>query len=130
MSISPAVNGNGWTAPDRVHDIHAAGQDAVVPEHLEPTNLESTNPEPTNPSAHLLSEGSQVSLTRPAATHVATKDSPQCSASMHSASSVEVSSADVSSQLANADGKQQNTCLLYTSPSPRDATLSRMPSSA
>ena len=24
----------------------------------------------------------------------------------------------------------QNTCLLYTSPSPRDATLSRMPSSA
>ena len=23
-----------------------------------------------------------------------------------------------------------NTCLLYTSPSPRDATLSRMPSSA
>ena len=25
---------------------------------------------------------------------------------------------------------QQNTCLLYTSPSPRDATLSRMPSSA
>ena len=26
--------------------------------------------------------------------------------------------------------KQQSTCLLYTSPSPRDATLSRMPSSA
>ena len=25
---------------------------------------------------------------------------------------------------------QTNTCLLYTSPSPRDATLSRMPSSA
>ena len=25
---------------------------------------------------------------------------------------------------------QQLTCLLYTSPSPRDATLSRMPSSA
>ena len=25
---------------------------------------------------------------------------------------------------------EQNTCLLYTSPSPRDATLSRMPSSA
>ena len=24
----------------------------------------------------------------------------------------------------------ENTCLLYTSPSPRDATLSRMPSSA
>ena len=24
----------------------------------------------------------------------------------------------------------KNTCLLYTSPSPRDATLSRMPSSA
>ena len=26
--------------------------------------------------------------------------------------------------------KEFNTCLLYTSPSPRDATLSRMPSSA
>ena len=26
--------------------------------------------------------------------------------------------------------KQENICLLYTSPSPRDATLSRMPSSA
>ena len=29
-----------------------------------------------------------------------------------------------------ADGKKVYTCLLYTSPSPRDATLSRMPSSA
>ena len=28
------------------------------------------------------------------------------------------------------DIDQQNSCLLYTSPSPRDATLSRMPSSA
>ena len=28
------------------------------------------------------------------------------------------------------EGKQRYTCLLYTSPSPRDATLSRMPSSA
>ena len=28
------------------------------------------------------------------------------------------------------DGKISATCLLYTSPSPRDATLSRMPSSA
>ena len=27
-------------------------------------------------------------------------------------------------------GQQGKTCLLYTSPSPRDATLSRMPSSA
>ena len=26
--------------------------------------------------------------------------------------------------------KEENSCLLYTSPSPRDATLSRMPSSA
>ena len=29
-----------------------------------------------------------------------------------------------------ADGVLVNLCLLYTSPSPRDATLSRMPSSA
>ena len=28
------------------------------------------------------------------------------------------------------DGKKKDDCLLYTSPSPRDATLSRMPSSA
>ena len=28
------------------------------------------------------------------------------------------------------DGIWRSTCLLYTSPSPRDATLSRMPSSA
>ena len=27
-------------------------------------------------------------------------------------------------------GSEQNTCLLYTSPSPRDRTRSRMPSSA
>ena len=27
-------------------------------------------------------------------------------------------------------GRSERTCLLYTSPSPRDATLSRMPSSA
>ena len=30
----------------------------------------------------------------------------------------------------NSDGTLHNICLLYTSPSPRDATLSRMPSSA
>ena len=29
-----------------------------------------------------------------------------------------------------ADVEQEEACLLYTSPSPRDATLSRMPSSA
>ena len=28
------------------------------------------------------------------------------------------------------DSDEKETCLLYTSPSPRDATLSRMPSSA
>ena len=30
----------------------------------------------------------------------------------------------------NSDGPCINTCLLYTSPSPRDRSLSRMPSSA
>ena len=30
----------------------------------------------------------------------------------------------------NSAGEQHHNCLLYTSPSPRDATLSRMPSSA
>ena len=32
--------------------------------------------------------------------------------------------------LASMRGEDPNACLLYTSPSPRDATLSRMPSSA
>ena len=32
--------------------------------------------------------------------------------------------------IANLNTKKDNGCLLYTSPSPRDATLSRMPSSA
>ena len=33
-------------------------------------------------------------------------------------------------KLGIADPEESDTCLLYTSPSPRDATLSRMPSSA
>ena len=33
-------------------------------------------------------------------------------------------------KLTNEYKQPPNTCLLYTSPSPRDATLSRMPSSA
>ena len=32
--------------------------------------------------------------------------------------------------IADLDSNMENDCLLYTSPSPRDATLSRMPSSA
>ena len=32
--------------------------------------------------------------------------------------------------LPSNNGRNHNNCLLYTSPSPRDATLSRMPSSA
>ena len=35
-----------------------------------------------------------------------------------------------SAEVKLATTKDVNTCLLYTSPSPRDATLSRMPSSA
>ena len=34
------------------------------------------------------------------------------------------------STLPTVEGVTRETCLLYTSPSPRDATLSRMPSSA
>ena len=33
-------------------------------------------------------------------------------------------------EVANAGVERLQNCLLYTSPSPRDATLSRMPSSA
>ena len=37
---------------------------------------------------------------------------------------------EVSSQTSDIAGDGTTTCLLYTCPSPRDATLSRMPSSA
>ena len=37
--------------------------------------------------------------------------------------------AEIKSQIEHSNGKMK-ICLLYTSPSPRDATLSRMPSSA
>ena len=38
--------------------------------------------------------------------------------------------ANIAATEARAEQSQLNYCLLYTSPSPRDATLSRMPSSA
>ena len=38
--------------------------------------------------------------------------------------------AELSVQLKYSNGEPVINCLLYTSPSPRDATLSRMPSSA
>ena len=41
-----------------------------------------------------------------------------------------VSSASVAVQVGSLDNPEDRHCLLYTSPSPRDATLSRMPSSA
>ena len=37
---------------------------------------------------------------------------------------------EVTNQPPSLDGANLYRCLLYTSPSPRDATLSRMPSSA
>ena len=37
---------------------------------------------------------------------------------------------EFSSKFPQVDVRLHNVCLLYTSPSPRDATLSRMPSSA
>ena len=40
-----------------------------------------------------------------------------------------VSARDIAEELQDK-GVKRNICLLYTSPSPRDATLSRMPSSA
>ena len=42
----------------------------------------------------------------------------------------EVDTQKISSTQTEIDEKLKNICLLYTSPSPRDATLSRMPSSA
>ena len=38
--------------------------------------------------------------------------------------------ADVANRIAPVGSVRTSACLLYTSPSPRDATLSRMPSSA
>ena len=40
------------------------------------------------------------------------------------------SRAEAPSEAGEAQGAASDACLLYTSPSPRDATLSRMPSSA
>ena len=45
-------------------------------------------------------------------------------------SSLEESIADFGNETSQTISNQINRCLLYTSPSPRDATLSRMPSSA
>ena len=45
----------------------------------------------------------------------------------HNTGSVDLISGEF---LSNSAGKNTGSCLLYTSPSPRDATLSRMPSSA
>ena len=42
----------------------------------------------------------------------------------------EMNEADLSGRLATVLEEIRDVCLLYTSPSPRDATLSRMPSSA
>ena len=44
--------------------------------------------------------------------------------------SIETMGAMLASDGVTAYWAHPNTCLLYTSPSPRDATLSRMPSSA
>ena len=63
-----------------------------------------------------------MSLRRPA------KDQPE--SFEFNASSLEAANVIVAKY---PEGKQQSAvmaCLLYTSPSPRDATLSRMPSSA
>ena len=43
---------------------------------------------------------------------------------------MEVARADQAFEASEAEAMLQQLCLLYTSPSPRDATLSRMPSSA
>ena len=45
-------------------------------------------------------------------------------------SASKVTSDEINVALAAAEKTEANICLLYTSPSPRDATLSRMPSSA
>ena len=55
----------------------------------------------------------------------------ECGSSRHSSrQSVVVVVVVVESRQQTADREQQYDCLLYTSPSPRDRTRSRMPSSA
>ena len=43
---------------------------------------------------------------------------------------IEVSGRLNGAEIARTEWYREGSCLLYTSPSPRDATLSRMPSSA
>ena len=62
-------------------------------------------------------------------------DAPQCSFSMAVSNilkilEVKYQSVDVLKDQKIREGIKIYSCLLYTSPSPRDATLSRMPSSA
>ena len=51
-------------------------------------------------------------------------------AQVTSTTSIELHKVYAGSTNAALSGAVRRTCLLYTSPSPRDATLSRMPSSA
>ena len=55
--------------------------------------------------------------------------SNRCKKILEAANDLEVSRVLLDKAL-KALGENPSTCLLYTSPSPRDATLSRMPSSA
>ena len=58
------------------------------------------------------------------------KGAPRCVQKYKRQSNILELRVDVDSDWAGDRATRKSTCLLYTSPSPRDATLSRMPSSA
>ena len=67
----------------------------------------------------------------PASVQLTVNPSPTAnSTSLEICSATSIGNFDLTSVNSTVNGGNGNTCLLYTSPSPRDATLSRMPSSA
>ena len=75
-------------------------------------------------------EGSTEHTTSTGKQEIAEVASNTASNSSVQAEVVEVETDENVSGASNTEAKPVESCLLYTSPSPRDATLSRMPSSA
>ena len=94
--------------------------------HLEPPlPLEEINEEPEHESQQQLSEQDDVTVAKENQSALI-DENKLC---INNCCGIEIAERD---DITTSPGTRMeyNTCLLYTSPSPRDATLSRMPSSA
>ena len=94
---------------------------------LEPIELESITDKETGKRVYLTPSGKKY----PSVTTVIGNNKKKMKSIMQWRRRVgEVEANRVSAQATGRGTKYHSICLLYTSPSPRDATLSRMPSSA